>query len=101
MSGRSTCGLVPSRSMRRRGRPQVLHPRRRCQLRWRRRPAVSTNTHAFAATRHGTGDAVSDFNAIGAVSTTLQTLLVDRMELPEWLTAVPVTIGQPAFSSKD
>jgi hypothetical protein len=44
---------------------------------------------------------MSDFRAIGGASATLQALLSDRMELPDWLTSVPVTIGQPPFSSKD
>jgi len=44
---------------------------------------------------------MSDFRAIGGVSTTLQLLLADRMELPDGLTSVPVTIGPPPFSSKD
>ncbi len=43
---------------------------------------------------------MSDFRAIGGVSATLQSLLVDRMELPDGV-AVPVTIGPPAFSVKD
>jgi len=43
---------------------------------------------------------MSDFRAIGGVSTTLQTLLSDRMELP-FGTAVPVTIGTPPFTAKD
>jgi hypothetical protein len=44
---------------------------------------------------------VSDFRAIGGVSATLQTLLSDRMELPDGVTSVPVTVGPPPFSSKD
>jgi Pvc16 N-terminal domain len=44
---------------------------------------------------------MSDFRAIGGVSSTLQTLLMDRMELPEGLTGVPVTIGPPPFTAKD
>ncbi|MGZ4734602.1 MAG: Pvc16 family protein [Acidimicrobiia bacterium] len=44
---------------------------------------------------------MSDFRAIGGVSATLQTLLSDRMELPDGVPAVPVTVGPPAFSSKD
>jgi Pvc16 N-terminal domain len=44
---------------------------------------------------------VSDFRAIGGVTATLQTLLVDRMELPDGMTAVPVTIGPPPFSVTD
>lgn len=38
---------------------------------------------------------MSNFQAIGGVSDTLRTLLMDRMELPEDLAAVPVTIGPP------
>jgi hypothetical protein len=46
---------------------------------------------------------MADFHAIGGVSATLQTLLLDRMELPENLATplVPVTTGPPPFSSKD
>ncbi len=45
---------------------------------------------------------MSDFRGIGGVSVTLQTLLADRMELPDGLlTMPPVTIGPPAFSSQD
>jgi hypothetical protein len=46
---------------------------------------------------------MADFHAIGGVSATLQTLLLDRMEPPEHLTnpVVPVTTGPPPFSSKD
>ena len=44
---------------------------------------------------------MSDFRAIGGVSATLQTLLADRMELPDGLTNVPVTIGPPPFSALD
>ena len=45
---------------------------------------------------------MSDFHGIGGVSVTLQTLLADRMELPDGILAVPpVTIGPPAFSSLD
>ena len=43
---------------------------------------------------------MSDFRAIGGVSATLQTLLLDRMELPDGLASVPVTIGPPPFSSQ-
>ncbi len=43
---------------------------------------------------------MSDFQAIGAVSATLKTLLKDRMELPN-NAPVPVTIGPPAFSPHD
>jgi hypothetical protein len=44
---------------------------------------------------------MSDFRAIGGVSATLQGLLVDRMEFPDGLAAVPVTIGPPPYSSQD
>ena len=44
---------------------------------------------------------MSDFRAIGGVSATLQALLLDRMEYPDGLSAVPVTVGPPPFSSKD
>src|ERR1700710_723798 len=44
---------------------------------------------------------MADFHAIGGVSQTLKTLLLDRMEYPDGVTAFPVTIGPPAFSSKD
>jgi len=44
---------------------------------------------------------MSDFHAIGGVSATLQTLLLDRMELPDGVPSVPVTIGPPPFTSKD
>ena len=44
---------------------------------------------------------MSDFRAIGGVSATLQTLLTDRMELPDGMTSVPVTIGPPPYSSLD
>jgi hypothetical protein len=44
---------------------------------------------------------MSDFRAIGGVSATLQTLLLDRMEYPDGLATVPVTVGPPPFSSKD
>lgn len=43
---------------------------------------------------------MSDFRAIGGVSATLQTLLLDRMEQPFGAT-VPVTIGTPPFTAKD
>ncbi|HEY3258081.1 MAG TPA: DUF4255 domain-containing protein [Gemmatimonadaceae bacterium] len=43
---------------------------------------------------------MSDFRAIGGVSATLQTLLVDRMEQP-FGAPVPVTIGIPPFTSND
>ena len=44
---------------------------------------------------------MSDFRAIGGVTATLQTLLVDRMELPDGMNAVPVTVGPPPFSTSD
>jgi hypothetical protein len=43
---------------------------------------------------------MSDFRAISGVSETLQTLLLDRMELPDGVTATPVTLGPPV-SPKD
>ncbi len=44
---------------------------------------------------------MSDFRAIGGVSVTLQALLLDRMEYPDGLASVPVTVGPPPYSSKD
>lgn len=44
---------------------------------------------------------MSDFRAIGGVSATLQTLLGDRMEFPDGIASVPVTIGPPPFSTQD
>jgi hypothetical protein len=44
---------------------------------------------------------MSDFRAIGGVSATMQTLLFDRMELPDGVVSAPVTVGPPPFSSKD
>jgi hypothetical protein len=44
---------------------------------------------------------MSDFRSIGGVSATLQTLLRDRMELPDGTAAVLVTVGPPAFSAGD
>lgn len=44
---------------------------------------------------------MSDFRAIGGVSATLQQLLVDRMDRPDGLSSVPVTIAPPPFSAKD
>ena len=44
---------------------------------------------------------MSDFRAIGGVSTTLQALLMDRMELPDGVAGVPVTVGPPPFTAKD
>ena len=44
---------------------------------------------------------MSDFRAIGGVSATLQTLLTDRMELPNGVGGVPVTVGLPPFTAKD
>ncbi|HEX5501335.1 MAG TPA: DUF4255 domain-containing protein [Thermomicrobiales bacterium] len=43
---------------------------------------------------------MSDFRAIGGVSATLRALLVDRMEFPDGVTSVPVTIGPPIFGAK-
>src|SRR5260370_14513327 len=44
---------------------------------------------------------MSDFHAIGGVSATLRTLLRDRMELPDGIGTIPVTIGPPPFTSRD
>jgi hypothetical protein len=52
---------------------------------------------------------MSDFHAIGGVSATLRTLLLDRLEMPDGMTTVPVTglktvnvtIGPPPFTAKD
>lgn len=44
---------------------------------------------------------MSDFRAIGGVSSTLQALLTDRMELLDGGAPIPVTVGPPPFSSKD
>jgi hypothetical protein len=44
---------------------------------------------------------MSDFRAIGGVSATLQALLLDRMEYPDGLASVPVTVGPPPYSSRD
>lgn len=44
---------------------------------------------------------MSDFHAIGGVSATLRTLLLDRMEFPDGIATVPVTIGPPPFSARD
>ncbi|MFJ9406939.1 Pvc16 family protein [Streptomyces sp. NPDC101393] len=44
---------------------------------------------------------MSDFRGIGGVSATLKTLLEDRMELPDGVKTVPVTISSPVFSAKD
>ena len=44
---------------------------------------------------------MSDFRAIGGVSATLQSLLRDRMELPDGVRDAPVTVGPPPFSAKD
>jgi Pvc16 N-terminal domain len=44
---------------------------------------------------------MADFQAIGGVSATLQTLLLDRMELPDDIPSAPVTTGPPPLSSKD
>ena len=43
---------------------------------------------------------MSDYRALGGVSSTLQTLLADRMDQP-FGTAIPVTVGTPPFTSKD
>jgi len=44
---------------------------------------------------------MADFQAIGGVSATLQTLLRDRMELPDHIATAPVTTGPPPLSPKD
>jgi hypothetical protein len=44
---------------------------------------------------------MSDFRAIGGASATLQALLLDRMEYPDGLSSVPVTVGPPPYSSLD
>jgi hypothetical protein len=44
---------------------------------------------------------MSDFRAIGGVSATLQTLLMDRMELPEGIAEAKVTIGAPKITKPD
>jgi hypothetical protein len=44
---------------------------------------------------------VSDFRAIGGASATLQALLLDRMEYPDGLASVPVTVGPPPYSTLD
>jgi Pvc16 N-terminal domain len=44
---------------------------------------------------------MSDFRAIGGVSSTLQTLLFDRMEWPDGLVDIPVTVGPPRFATTD
>ena len=44
---------------------------------------------------------MSDFRAIGGISATLQSLLRDRMELPDGVPDAPVTVGPPPFSAKD
>lgn len=41
---------------------------------------------------------MADFRAIGGVSTTLQTLLRDRLELPGGLPSPTITIGPPPFA---
>lgn len=40
---------------------------------------------------------MADFHALGGVSATLRTLLIDRMEMPDGVTSIPVTIGAPPF----
>jgi uncharacterized protein DUF4255 len=44
---------------------------------------------------------MADFHAIGGVTTTLQRLLADRMELPDLPTATLFTTGLPPFSARD
>ena len=44
---------------------------------------------------------MSDFRALGGVSASLQTLLRDRMELPDWVDSAPITFGPPPFLAKD
>jgi hypothetical protein len=44
---------------------------------------------------------MSDFRAIGGVSASLQTLLQDRMELPEGVTNALVTVSTPRFGEDD
>src|SRR5688500_12275740 len=44
---------------------------------------------------------MSDFRGIGGVSATLRTLLADRMEMPDGVASVPVTVGLPPFTAKD
>src|ERR671914_2351999 len=44
---------------------------------------------------------MADFRGIGGVSATLRALLDDRMELPDGVNQVAVTVGPPPFSSKD
>jgi uncharacterized protein DUF4255 len=44
---------------------------------------------------------MSDFRAIGGVSASLQTLLRDRMELPDGVTTPVVTVGTPRFGEDD
>jgi Pvc16 N-terminal domain len=44
---------------------------------------------------------MSDFRAIGGVSASLQTLLQDRMELPEGVSSPVVTISTPRFGEDD
>jgi hypothetical protein len=44
---------------------------------------------------------MSDFRAIGGVSASLQTLLEDRMELPDGVTSVPVIVGTPRIAKDD
>jgi hypothetical protein len=44
---------------------------------------------------------MSDFHAIGGVSSSLRTLLLDRMERPDNVASIDVTIGPPPFSATD
>jgi hypothetical protein len=44
---------------------------------------------------------VADFRAIGGVSATLQSLLTDRMEMPDGVSAVRITVGPPKVSKPE
>ena len=44
---------------------------------------------------------MSDFHAIGGVSASLQTLLQDRMELPDGVSSLPVVVGTPRMGKDD
>ncbi len=44
---------------------------------------------------------MSDFQAIGGVSATLQALLYDRMERPDGVTDIQVTVGSPKANGRD
>lgn len=44
---------------------------------------------------------MSDFRAIGGVSASLQALLQDRMDLPDGVTSVPITISTPRLAKDD